>query len=465
MEEQNGIDVNRLSRVCPDCFQYFPTRRERDRHSYLYRHFGPKRLQCPYCYSRFVLQSELNEHLNEVHLRNYQIWNSAFQGRFQYIGRSFSHYSIVNLSTLVTTQAATHHSILDGFLYRFNAIQCQMHLHARFAKLSPEGTIQEIVTIPVMTRVEKLFAGMRRFIPKVLRSFYRTLSKALMNVQLRGSNLVLLDIVSCSMRINKAVFAGGGGGSGRKKRRKIEPLDDFEQRYTVDVETEIPNGCIYASIAQHFLNLNVSSDGDERRGGIYGKNTQRYLRTKLWLEQSGMKRISSLSPVCLDEIKKLERLNKGQLDFAINVFGKASKEELEIYDGDVPKRNKWRKSKKIYVPLYISPRALTARHRISLLLNGSLRDPSEDLHFVYIANLEKLMGLPESCLCCFYCLNSIKRSYYSEHLKRCSRFGGQRVILPQVNERGEPPTLEFRPGRKRFLSPICAVSPLLQINN
>ena len=453
LAEENGVDFGELPRVCPDCLQQFPTRRERDRHAYLTRHFGPHRFRCQYCYARFTNVEDLNEHVSTVHLHNYSITREAFRGRFVYLARSFSHHAVPSVAALARLQGATHHSLIHGYLFRFNAIKCQLAINCRFAKLSPEGAIEDVIVMPMMTPMQTLFAGMKRLIPKNLKMFYTHLAQNIRNVEIRGSNLVLIDIVGCSVKLCKATFAGGAGS----KRRRVEMVSEREQKFTIDVETDIPHGCIYASIAQHFLNLEAD-DPSEREspecGGVFPRGSQRYLKTKHWLDQCGFQRIpNQVGPVDLDDIRKLEKWNKALFDIGINVYGKATREELEVYDGDLPK---WLNKKEVLIVPLVVTRRTKAKNKISLLLTGNEKSPSSELHFVYIADLDGLMRLPSGFTCCMYCLGRVSKPFLEKHLSYCSQHGAQRVLLPQVGDGGEIPALAFRPGKKKFLSPVIA---------
>ena len=448
-QEQNSVDWNAssLGRLCPECYLVFPTQRERARHVYLTRHFGPHAFSCSYCYQRFTNHNQLTQHMNEEHLRNYRIMASAFRGRFQYIGRTFAHHTINSMDELVDSQGAIHHSLLRSFLHRFPAIQCQFQLNVRFGKLSPEGVITEVVVMPMMTKTRRLFAGSARMIPRMLRQFYRAMESNINNALTRGSQLTFIDIVSCAFKINQVTYAGGG-------RRRIElppPLRSHELSSTIDVATAENNQCIYASIAQHFLDLEPQSDQNERnKDHVYGPESRRYKLTDLWLKSGCINRLKKEGPIALEEVHKLERINK-HLDLAINVYGRYSKDELELYEGDISSP-KMAGGVPFIIPMVVSNRH-SARNRINLLLDGNHKK-SFQMHYLYISNISKLLRLDPKCDVCFRCLNSVVRDTMENHMKICSASAAQRSVMPHPDLDGNPPVVVFNPGKKKSLCPI-----------
>lgn len=492
----NNPGEMRLKRMCPGCFQSFETLHERNVHMRVSRHFANLKHHCWYCDQRFRKKEHLNNHLAQ-HLGEYRVSDAAYGGRFQVVARTYEFYEVTSVAELRRFSEAKTHNIIDAFLTRFNAANVYITVRARFAKLTHDDEIEEIFSMPLTTSTERFFYGMRRQqIPSGLKKFYLDLDHRIDTVETRGSGFVLQDIVATGLHLAAMTFAGGSrsetedrkerkrkkdpkasskasrkkkkkgnvetmikprrNGSKKKKRvrskkSRLYDLTEREKEFCYDVDGPKKNFCLYTSTAQAFL----EPEPDGRRGGLFEKGSARYLLTANFIRQSMKTLPQTGGPIGLSEIAKFERLNRKTLDFAINVYAKAPASEMGELGGNEKRR---KKKRTIVFPLYISSRAREAKKRINLMLCGDLQRDSV-LHFVYVTDLAMFMGIRGgNTEICFYCLNSVRKSSYENHLEACAVHGGQRILMPKCGEDGKPPTLDFVPAKKRFYSPmLCFV--------
>jgi hypothetical protein len=120
-------------------------------------------------------------------------------------------------------------------------------------------------------------------------------------------------------------------------------------------------------------------------------------------------------PLAVKDVKKFEKLNR---KISVNVLA---------YDG-----------KKTFYPVYVTSEK-GREHTINLLL----LEKDGNCHYVWIKNMSRLLHKPKyhQRYYCFYCLHGFcKQSSLDRHVEDCSKFGLQKIVLPDERDKW----VEFR---------------------
>ena len=455
--EYNAVDYARLPRICPTCMRRFDNRQQRDNHQYRFQHWGNQRYSCLYCHRRFVSDEEMREHMNNTHFANYRLTQSALQDSMLVLSRTFMEDQIPNVEYLRETQNVILQNVVGMMLYRWNAMRAYLCAWGRFAKYSDSGVLINVQNFPLTTRTQVFFRHMPAASSGNLNRFMSDLADRVDRVETRGSGYVLLGIVGLQMHCLKATFAGGSSNtecSHSSHHNAMRSLTHRQKSCLADVSSHWRNGCLWSAIAQHYLKTAASDDDDD---GKEHENMERRreLETRVFCEQFMKRGRFADKKISLDDLPEVEELNKKKLDFALNVYLFGKRKEIGASVGLSEERKGL--SENIFYPAYVSERKKKAKTVINLLLIGDYRKNPTKMHYVFVSDLGKLV-LPRNkngrYACCDICLNAVNRHHKEEHEELCKKRSKQVVMMPKLTADGEVPRLEFKPGRKRFLSPF-----------
>ena len=381
-----------------------------------------------------MTQDELNTHL-QMHYGDNRVTSSAFKGTMLTVSRSFAYYSVPNINYLRISQDAKLHNIVHYFLSQHIVGSVYLSLQARFAKFDVDGGIDETFIMPMLSLTTRLFRDYPQGVTGMLQRCYEDFQDRIDRAETRGSGYLLQDIVSVGVHMAKVRLAGGGRPYKRSMDMAEFKLTEREKKFSLDVESSVRGHCLYSAISQGFI-----SEESEEGEHYFAKGTQRYLQTSA--VERMLRKLPGRGPVLISHLARVEKMNRKNFDFALNVYAKHRDPH----------------TKKIsYFPVYASQRSVRASKRINLFLCGDVgRDDATDLHFVYIQNIERFMGLPDwnKITVCFYCLNTVCKASIEKHLSKCSVHGGQKIVLPEKDAHGNPPLVTFQADSKRFYTPI-----------
>ena len=399
-----------------------------------------------YCHRRFVSEDERRRHTNESHFRYYRETATAFRGNFQVVSRSFERHEIPDNESLQRSETAELHNIIHGFLNRFNSVNVRLVVTGQYVTYDEEGGISNSVNIPMTSRNQTCLRGSRHLIHNILSNLFLDIDERVDTLQLLGSGYSLIYISSISLHINRQDYAGGASDD-----LFVSSLTARERRWLIDVESSIENGCLFAAIAQAYLPPLKENEEGKR----FTKGSLRYDMTDTVVKQ--LMTLGNVStPTPISQIKKLEKLNKESLNFSINVYMKGKN------DGGQQKAKSARGKSIIYFPVYSSGRTCKAEKTINILLVGNPKN--QDMHYIYISNLEKLLQLRAESLVCHNCMQSVTADNYETHKRICHENKPQTVLMPPCEDDGSPPLLEFQPGSRRFLNPIIGFADFEAVN-
>ena len=398
-------------------------------------------------------------HLNESHFRHYRQVATAFGGRLQVVERVFDPGQYRTVAVMNEGEEARLMSIIDGYLNRFNSISVMLTATGSFATYDLEGGVADVINVPLTSRQMVFFSGQRVAIQRRLAILMEDLQNRVDSMELQGSGYTLRYLTRVSLRIARKDYAGG-----RRGDMYVSTLTPSEKDCVTDVKSHIADGCLFTATAQAFLSQPVTEKEEGEGGG------SRYAVTKHYIEKF-MKVKNISTPTLLSQIPKFEKQNRHCLDFGINVYMKGKRSDHEDFAGRKRyfaasgDKRKAKEDRHFFYPVYVSDRLQTCQKQVNLLLIGDAEKDGNVLHFVYIHNLDKLLGVRPEQTTCPRCLQKVGKKAMDNHLRLCSQHKPQTLKMPQPNdEDGSPPLLEFVPGRRRFLNPIIGFCDFESIN-
>lgn len=220
----------------------------------------------------------------------------------------------------------------------------------------------------------------------------------------------------------------------------------------VDVPVNGVRGSIWGAIAQSYFPPPSLQPDDP--GGVYNSDHRRCLEGKVFAEQFLKRGRVGGSRPHLHQLQAVEKANRGELNFALNIFNVQKRSDPIVHRRVGADRRKRRKglSKNIFAPVYVSPQIKRARKVINLLVQGDLERPELELTYSLIHDLSRLVLPRKQCDydCCNYCLNPVSKTTSAKHMEYCLSKNGQKIVMPEKHEC----VMDFRAGTKRYYSPI-----------
>ena len=433
----NAVDWRKTKRICPTCFRTFDSVEARGRHQYYHRHFGPFRTPCSYCHLRFTSEEGLARHLNETHLRNFRQTVAAYGGQLFQFERTFELGTVLTPEQLRSENYVLLQNLLEGLLHRFNSVEALVTVHARFAKLADDGTIEEMFTAAMTTKKTLYLRMMPSLLHSGLKNAFTAFSERVDTMESRGSGYKLMDITGLKLRGSKRTFAGGCRTS--ESGRQFLKLNSKQRDALRDVPPERENECLFSAIAQAYV-------GDDDDDDLAFQRTKVIVNNMLKRGEYGGRR------VYVDELRGVERLNKKTLNFGLNVYMCSPRTDSGEFG-----QKRMGKGPLVFYPVHLVAQPEKASKIINLLLLGDRSKPDR-MHYVYVRDLAQLVLPPNQvargATVCHLCLNAVHTLRKERHMLRCIRSKGQKVLMPELEEDGSPPRLTFTDCKKRYYSPI-----------
>lgn len=385
-------------------------------------------------------------HVNSTHFEFYKPIKTAFDGRLTVLGRVFKPYAYRTIEHMHEGEEANLTNLINAYLNRFNAISTQLVVHVNCATLDDEGTPTDVINVPLSTRAQLFFSGQRFNVQKQLSTFASDARNRLDALENQGSGYNMRYVTAVALHLTKKDFAGGAGM--KNPDMFVSSLSEAEKSAVLDVECHIKDGCLFSAVAQAYLPTDIE-DRELRR-----EQTKHFISK--YMNVGGIR-----TPVLLSQLSKFERRNSGDLDFGINVYMKGRRSDHGDFAGCMAEKKS--QTAFFFFPVAVSKRLKTCRKVVNLLL---VRHPEDErkMHFMYIKDLDRLLNIRCTQTTCSNCLQNVGKSSLQNHLRLCMEHDAQTIKMPVNDEDGNPPRLEFAPGRRRFLNPIIGFCDFECIN-
>lgn len=368
---------------------------------------------------------------------------------------------------LAASQETELMNVLNSFLNRFNSISVHLTVQGRFARYDESGFPTSEQNMPMRSRTRVLLSGARHRIQRQLSAMFEDIEDRVESAQLNGSGHTLQFLTSISLNIARRDYAGSADTYGEMF---VSHLTDRQKEACADVAATERDGCLFSAVAQAFL-------AERAPSAVHPVGSREWDETRFFIREY-MNTSSLPRPMPLSKLDKFEKMNRNDLDFAINVFMKGSYAQHGEFAGGASGVNDGAGGY-FFFPIRVSERRHKARKIVNLLLLRSggdcsggaataataTADGGEDdcddgegeLHFVYIRNLDKLLGLRYDETVCENCMQRFgKGAPISRHQRLCDETPPQAVRMPVRGADGSPPIIKFKPGRKRFKNSIIA---------